>query len=64
MFYQAHSLTGPPTQAKVHDILANEEYINKLTGGGVIGEARFISKGLNLERDQYVYVFKLIECSY
>lgn len=46
-------ITGPPTQAKVHDTLAAEEYVSRLAGEFVLGEAGLITKGLNLEHDKY-----------
>jgi hypothetical protein len=50
--------SGPPTQAKAHQELLHKEYVREMAGVGTIGETATISKGINLERDQYVHHFK------
>jgi hypothetical protein len=50
--------SGPPTQEKAHQELLQGEYVREMAGVGSIGETATISKGINLERDQYVHRFK------
>ena len=52
-----HFILGPPTQAKAHQKLLHEEYVREMAGLGCVGEAATLSRGISLERDQYVYQF-------
>jgi hypothetical protein len=52
-----HFILGPPTQAKAHQKLLHEEYVREMAGLGCVGEAATLSRGISLERDQYIYQF-------